>query len=162
MAIDVILVVALVAAAMTTDMMPRMLWSVISLAMTSIVVTLWMFRLDAPIAAVFELSVCACLIPAVFITAIGLTKRLTPEALAVRATEKLKQYWLLPVIVVFVGIVLTQVRIPLDFALPPESGTTSVREVLWLARQLDLVGQIVILLGGGFGVAVLFKDVSNE
>jgi ethanolamine transporter EutH len=34
--------------------------------------------------------------------------------------------------------------------------------VLWYLRRLDLLGQIVILLAGAFGVVMLFKERKNE
>ena len=36
-----------------------------------------------------------------------------------------------------------------------------VREVLWNLRHLDLLGQIIILLGGAFGVVALVKGVQK-
>jgi len=50
----------------------------------------------------------------------------------------------------------------MDFNLPTQPTENDVRIILWNLRQLDLLGQIVILLAGAFGVAVLFKERKNE
>ena len=162
MIVDIILAAALVLAALVTVMVARLIGSVIALAVTSAVVTIAMFRLSSPIAAVFELSVCAGLIPAIFITVIGLTQRLTPEGLSARKKEKLRRFWLLPLIVVFAGMALSQVHVPLDFAAPAAPDGGDVRTVLWIHRHTELLGQIVMLLGGVFGVVALVMESKNE
>ena len=70
----------------------------------------------------FELSVCAGLIPAIFISAISLTRRLTPEGLQDRRREKRRRYGLLPVLVVVAAIALSQAHLPLDFAAAAPAG----------------------------------------
>jgi len=147
-----------VIAALWTVMTTRLLRSVIGLAITSVILTIIMFQLKSPLAAVFELSVCAGLISAIFISSIGLTQRLTDEQLAVRKKERLSKFWLLPVILVLVGVALYQLQIPLDFQLQPAPAEDDVRNIMWNLRHLDLVGQIVILLAGAFGVVALFKE----
>ena len=158
MTINIVLVVVLVVSAVWTVMTTRLLRSVIGLAITSVVLTIIMFQLKSPLAAVFELSVCAGLISAIFISSIGLTQRLTDEQLAVRKKERLSKFWLLPVIVILVGVALYRLHIPFDFNLPPAPAVSDVRNVIWNLRHLDLVGQIIILLAGAFGVVALFKE----
>lgn len=162
MTLDVLLVVLLVLTAMATVMTARLLRSVIGLAATSAVLAVILFRLQSPMAAVFELSVCAGLIPAVFLSAISMTARLSPEGLALRQREKLKQYWALPVLLLLATAVVTQVQLPALPALPAVASAEDVRTVLWNVRQLDLLGQIVVLLGGAFGVVVLVKEYKRE
>jgi NADH-quinone oxidoreductase subunit J len=158
MAINIILGVALVLAAVWTVMTARLLRSVIGLALTSVILTIIMFKLNSPLAAVFELSVCAGLISAIFISCISLTQRLTDEQMATKQKERFSKFWLLPVILVLAGIALYQVHIPLDFHLQAAPTESDVRNIIWNMRHLDLVGQIVILLAGAFGVVALFKD----
>jgi NADH-quinone oxidoreductase subunit J len=158
MRIEVILVIALVLSAMATVMAARLIRAVIGLGLTSVIVAVLMFRLNSPIAAVFELSVCAGLIPAIFITSIGLTRRLTPEALADRQSEKLKRFRYLPFIVVLVGLALSQMGVPTGFAAPSPGSEQDVRIVLWMTRHADLLGQIVVLIGAVFSVVVLVKE----
>jgi NADH-quinone oxidoreductase subunit J len=158
MTINIILGVSLVLAAAWTVMTARLLRSVIGLALTSVILTIIMFRLNSPLAAVFELSVCAGLISAIFISCISLTQRLTDEQMATKQKERFSKFWLLPVILVLAGVALYQVHIPLDFHLQVAPTESDVRNILWNLRHLDLVGQIVILLAGAFGVVALFKD----
>jgi NADH-quinone oxidoreductase subunit J len=158
MTINIILAVALVITAVWTVMTTRLLRSVIGLAVTSVILTIIMFKLDSPLAAVFELSVCAGLISAIFISVIGLTQRMTEDQMVVRRKERLSKFWLLPVILVLVGVALYQLRIPFDFHLQAAPSELDVRNIIWNMRHLDLLGQIVILLAGAFGVVVLFKE----
>ena len=159
--LDIVLLICLVAAAVLTVMTARLLRSAIALALTSAVLTMLMFRMDAPLAGVFELSVCAGLIPAILISTIGLTRRLTPETLEVRRKELLRRFWYLPLIIIVVAIAMTHVSIPMDFPPPPPPAAIGAREVLWNLRHVDLIGQIVILLAGAFGVAVLVKEIKD-
>ncbi len=158
--LDLCLVVALVLAALATVMSVRLLRSVIGLAVTSVLLTVIMFRLNSPLAAVFELSVCAGLIPAIFISTIGLTARTTPDDLAALRRDKLKRYGLLPVILIVAAVALTQVVLP-NVEQTAILGN-SVRQVLWEQRQIDLIGQVVVLLAGALGVVVLVKERRNE
>ena len=157
---DVCLVVALVLSALATVMSVRLIRSVIGLAATSVLLTVIMFHLDSPLAAVFELSVCAGLIPAIFISTIGLTPRTAPEDMGALRRSKLKRYGLLPVILIIVAVALTQVVLP--EVKPTVVASDSVRQVLWAHRQIDLVGQVVVLLAGALGVVVLVKERTNE
>ena len=56
---------------------------------------------------------------------------------------------------------MTHVSIPMDFPPPPPPAAIGAREVLWNLRHVDLIGQIVILLAGAFGVAVLVKEIKD-
>jgi NADH-quinone oxidoreductase subunit J len=158
MTLNIVLIVLLVLTGIWTVMTARLLRSVIGLAVTSVILTIIMFRLDSPLAAVFELSVCAGLISAIFISSIGLTQRLTDEQAATKQKERLTKFWFLPVLLVLVGIVMTQLQIPLDFIKQTAPSENDVRIIMWNMRHLDMLGQIVILLAGAFGVVSLFKD----
>ncbi|HEX7561381.1 MAG TPA: hypothetical protein VF347_04240, partial [Candidatus Humimicrobiaceae bacterium] len=68
------LLIILVIAALMVVFSSRLLLAAISLAATSIMLTLLMFKLNSPIAAVFELSICAGLITVIFITTISFVK----------------------------------------------------------------------------------------
>lgn len=184
-AIHIVLLVVLVLSALGTVMTSNLLRAAIALAGTSSTLAILMYMLGAPYAAVFELSVCAGLIPAIFISAISLTRRLTPAGEEVRRRARIKTLWLLPVIVILVGVAMTQVKlsaadVKLSPTTPPAPATTTapataispasqpasrpatVQEVLWKTRHVDLLGQVVILLGGAFGVVVLLKEIKRD
>jgi len=159
MTINIILGVLLVLAAVWTVMTARVLRSVIGLAVTSVILTIIMFKLNSPLAAVFELSVCAGLISAIFISCISLTQRMTEEQAATRLKERFSMFWLLPVILVLAGVALYQLHLTPDLSLQQAAPIeTDVRNILWNLRHLDILGQIIILIAGAFGVVALFKD----
>lgn len=141
-----------------TIMTTRLLRAVIGLALTSVLISAMMFRLDSPIAAVFELSVCAGLISVIFFTTISFTQRLTPERYRMRKRERITKFWILPVAAVVIVVLLLQHKVKPDFAIPVTVPGGDVRDVMWNLRHLDIFGQIAVLLTGVFGVAVLFKD----
>jgi NADH-quinone oxidoreductase subunit J len=160
--IHLILLVALVLSAIWTVMTARLLRAAIGLALTSAILTVLMFQLGSPLAAVFELSVCAGLISAIFISTISLTQRVTAEDLVTRQKEKLSKFWFLPLLLLAVGVILYSIKFTLNIVLPAPPAENDVRNILWNLRHLDLLGQIVILLAGAFGVVTLFKEWKNE
>jgi NADH-quinone oxidoreductase subunit J len=156
---DIFLLVCLIMSALWTVMTRSLIRCAIGLALTSCVLTIYMFRLQAPLAAVFELSVCAGLISVLFIATISLTEPLTLEEKSQLKKEKFLRYWYLPVILVGVGVVLSFVHVGHGpFLMPVPEVVKDVRSVLWNVRQLDLWGQIIILLAGVFGVVILLKE----
>jgi len=135
-----------------------LLKAAIGLALASAVLTVLMFLLGAPMAAVFELSVCAGLITVVFVSTISLTKPISEKAEEEREREHLKFSWILPLILLAIGLALKFVPFAFDFNLPPAALNNDFRSVLWNTRLLDILGQITIILAGVFGVIILFKE----
>ena len=132
----------------------------IGLALASVMLSATLFGLDSPLAAVFELSVCAGLITVVIVSAISLTERHSKEEMVRLAKERIKRYWPLPWILLGCAAALLSARVDFQIAMPVFGGNppASVREVLWTQRSADLFGQIIIILTGIFGVVVLFKE----
>lgn len=158
--VDIVILVCLVLSAAWAVLSPRLLRAVVALALASICVTLALFRLDSPLAAVFELSVCAGLISAVFISTISLSAIETEQSVQAARKERIRRYWYLPPLLVLVGVAMTQLVWPAVPELPVQG--PDVREVLWNQRHLDLFGQIAVLLAGAFGVVVLFKPTKER
>jgi NADH-quinone oxidoreductase subunit J len=158
MTLDIVILLALILAALWTVMTRSLLRSAIGLALVSAILTILLFRFDSPLAAVFELSVCSGLISVVFISTISLTEPMTMKEVIKHMKDRLTRFWYLPFIVVIVGTALSLLDIRLDIKVPPPEIQKDVREVLWNMRQLDLIGQVTILLAGVFGVAILFKE----
>lgn len=158
--LDIVILVCLVLAAAWAVLSPRLLRAVIGLALASICVTLALFRLDSPLAAVFELSVCAGLISAVFISTISLSALETEQSVEAAKKERIRRYWYLPPLLVLVGVAVTQIAWPTMPTVAPVGA--GVREVLWTQRHLDLFGQIAVLLAGAFGVVVLFMPATKQ
>lgn len=159
---DYVLLTAMVAASAWTVMTRSLLKSTIGLAFTSAIITIIMFRLDSPLAAVFELSVCTGLITAVFVSTISLVKPLTHKEIEKISKDRIKRFWLLPVIMMVAGTMLIFLDIPADLKMPAKAIELDVRNVLWNSRQIDIFGQIVVLLAGVFGIVLLFKEVRKR
>jgi NADH-quinone oxidoreductase subunit J len=158
--IDIVILTCLVLAAIWAVLSPRLLRAVIALAVASICVTVALFRLDSPLAAVFELSVCSGLISAIFISTISLSALETDESVQHAQEERIRRYWFLVPLLVLVGVAVTHIELP---AMPEIAvNGAGVREVLWTERHLDLLGQITVLLAGAFGVVVLFKETRKK
>lgn len=157
-----ILLIILVIASLWTVMTRSLLKASLGLAVTSAIVAIMLFRLDSPLAGVFELSVCAGLITAVFISAISLMKPLTYKETVKLAQKRLKRYLPLPIIIIIAGFILSKSTLPSGFNIPAEAIKEDVRNVLWDLRPMDLFGQMVIVLAGVFGTVILFKEIKKK
>jgi NADH-quinone oxidoreductase subunit J len=140
----------------------RLIRAVVGLAITSVMLSIIMFRLNSPLAAVFELSVCAGLISVIFVTTVSFTQRLTQDRLRTRMKQHFAKFWLLPIIIVIAAALLYTYTKPADFAALPPVQNENVRYTLWNKRHLDLLGQVAALLVAAVGVVVLFKERKNE
>lgn len=158
MTVNIAILICLILAGLWTVMTRSLLRSALGLALTSIVLTVLMFRLDSPLAAVFELSVCSGLISVLFISTISLTEPMSRQETLKHMKARLARFWYLPLVLIGAGTALSLVKMPLDFTFAARETMHDVRQVLWQVRQLDLVGQIIILLSGVFGVTILFKE----
>ena len=160
--IDELILFLLAASALWTVMTRSLLRSAIGLALTSAMLAILMFRLNNPFAAVFELSVCAGLISALFFCIITITEPLTPEKVREEAGARFGRFQYLPVIVLIVGVVLRVMTVKLDVKIPALEEIADVRYYLWAYRQIDLIGQIIILLCGVFGIVILLKELKKK
>jgi len=157
MYLDVIMLVLMVVCALWAVIAPNLLKAAIGLAVTSAILAIIMFRLNAQLAAVFELSVCAGLITVVFISVISLTHPMAESDANVRTV--LRRFAFLPLLVLIVAVVFGMLDLKPDFSsLPAMAPEGDMRVVLWGQRQLDLFAQVVVLLTGIFGVVVLLKE----
>ena len=139
-----------------------LLRSALFLALTSALLSMAMFTMGAPLAAVFELSVCGGLILVLFISIIVMTKRMPEEEKLAHRNERLERFKYLPVLIIIAGLILWFTYVPLNFPEHNMIEMADVRHVLWDMRRLDLIGQIVVMLAGVFGVLVLFKGDNND
>jgi len=160
--LDISILGGLVLVALYTVMTSSLLRAGIGLALTSAVLTVIMYRFNAPLAAIFELSVCAGLIPVIFITVISLTKPLKKEEAIEEGRNKMTRFWPLPAVVAIVFAILLTANIKLNIALPSVEMEADARQIIWNVRRLDLIGQILILLTGAFGILILFKEAKKK
>ena len=154
MVLQTALLIGLVIFSVLAILLKDLLKSAISLALASLVLGIIFFRMGAPYAGVFEISVVAGLITVLFILTIALTK----------SGEEVRESRLANVVfpIVFVAFLAIDAlvmkglmgKIP-ALATGAEAGTFG--EVLWKGRTLDLVGQIAVILAGVFAVLALFR-----
>ncbi|HVO77115.1 MAG TPA: hypothetical protein VMT60_03935, partial [Candidatus Bathyarchaeia archaeon] len=102
-ATSIILLAILLAASIWTVMVSDLILSAIGLAVTSAILTLVLFHLGGPLAAVFELSVCAGLITVVFVATISLTRAGSCEDARWERLGILKRFVWLPLLLAVVG-----------------------------------------------------------
>ena len=162
MIINIVLLFAMTISALWAVMARSLLKGTIGLALTSAIITILMFKLNAPLAAVFELSVCAGLITVIFVSAISLTKPLTHKEIICASRDRIKRFIYLPVIIVIAAVVLYYLKIPNYFEKAVMGNTAiDVRAILWGIRHFDLFGQIALMIVGALGVVILFKETSK-
>ncbi|MDD2679782.1 MAG: hypothetical protein PHO03_03150 [Candidatus Omnitrophica bacterium] len=158
MSLDLLIYLALTIAALWTVMTRSLLRSAIGLALVSAILTIIIFRLNAPLAGVFELSVCAGLIPVLFVSVVSLTQPYTHQEIIERMKSMFTRFRFLPLIVIAVGLALGLLSLKPETSLPLPADGKDVRFVLWHLRRFDLLGQMIVLLTGVFGVVILFKE----
>ena len=149
-------------AVMATDILK----SALALALTSVFLSVIIFLLGSPLAAVFELSVCAGLITVVFISAISMVRpegHTRGEDLALRKRRRLKKYAPLPFLLCVACLCITlwsssRIDLPAIQFADAVSSPRTLFEVMWDERRVDLAGQAIMILVGVFGVVVLFKE----
>jgi len=163
MMLDIVLLMVMVIAAVWSVMARSLLKAAIGLAIVSVIITIFMFKFNASLAGVFELSVCTGLITVIFLSTIGLTKPMTHKQILEFSKDRARRYGLLPVLVVLAGsLAIGLLNVPFGFTLVQKASQADVRTVLWNLRHLDLFGQIIILLAGGFGAVILFKEIKED
>jgi NADH-quinone oxidoreductase subunit J len=165
MTILILLLAGMVVSAAICVMIRNLIHAAIMLAITSAILSIAMFVLNAPLAAVFELSVCSGLITVIFISAITMTTTHTKEELAAKAKARRRRFALLPVVLIAVFVLLCAVIWPhVDNSL--KAGITQagakVQDIIWNKRQIDILGQIVIILIGVFAVVIFFKESEKK
>ncbi len=158
----IVLLAGLVLSAMVCILFKDILKAAIAMAVTSAILAFIMYMLKAPLAAVFELSVCAGLITVIFISAISMTKLQTKAEVAQIKKERRRRYVYLPVLLIVLTAAALFIIWPHLNALIPykevHGEPVANLQILWDKRLVDLLGQIVIVIAGVFGVLIFFKE----
>ena len=154
MIVQTALLIGLVLFSVLAILLRDLLKSAISLAAASLLLGVVFFRMNAPYAGVFEISVVAGLITVLFILTIALTKA------GDEVRESRVVNWVFPlffiVFIIIDALVMKGLlqKIP---ALASGAETGTFGDVLWKGRTFDLVGQIAVILAGVFAVLALFR-----
>ena len=119
-----------------------------------------MYLLGSVWAGIFELSVCAGLITVVFISAISLSN--TDKEDLPRLYEDAKRMAALPAVLIICGVILILIVAKTSFMLPAAVPAVEMadtfREIFWNQRQVDIWGQVIVVLTGALTVVALFKE----
>jgi NADH-quinone oxidoreductase subunit J len=130
------------------------------LALLSVSVSVAMFNMGAPWAAVFELSVCAGLITVLFA---GTASMLGKGSKYAQNERKFMRF--LPLGLLVFGICLWFISYPYAALLVPSSASEAapvpVGDIIWQLRYKDLIGQICIFLAGALMVKTFFGSRKN-
>jgi NADH-quinone oxidoreductase subunit J len=141
-------------------MLRSLIKSAIALAGASAMLAIIMYTLDSVWAAIFELSVCSGLVTVIFISAISLSN--TDKQDLAGLYEDTKRMALLPAILIISGVVLVLIAAAspaiLPAAAPAAETVDTFREILWTHRQVDIWGQVIVVLAGALTVVALFKE----
>jgi NADH:ubiquinone oxidoreductase subunit 6 (subunit J) len=133
--------------------------SAISLAVASLLLGIIFFRMSAPYAGVFEISVVAGLITVLFMLTIALTKAEGD----VRESRVVKlAFPLFFVIFILIDVLVMKSLLQKIPALPETVEKGTFGDVLWKQRTFDLVGQLAVILAGVFSVLALFRKRDKD
>jgi NADH:ubiquinone oxidoreductase subunit 6 (subunit J) len=159
MALDIVLLTGLTLAAALAIMAKDLIKAAIALAVSSLLLGIVFFRMNAPFAGVFEISVVAGLITVLFILTIALTKT------DGEVQESKKALWVFPlffVLFVAVDALVMKGLTSKIAALPAAPETGAFGDVLWKQRTFDLIGQLAVILSGVFAVLALFRKRDKD
>ena len=154
MIVQTALLIGVVIFSVLAIVLKDLLKSAIALAVASLLLGIIFFRMNAPYAGVFEISVVAGLITVLFVLTIALTK--TDE----EVRESRLVNWVFPL--VFIAFIVIDALVMKGLlgkvpALASGAESGSFGEVLWRTRTYDLDGQIAVILAGVFSVLALFR-----
>ena len=163
---NLVLLIMMLMAALWTVISRSLLKATIGLALTSAIISVLIFRMNSPIAAVFELSVCTGLMTVIFVATISLTKPLTHKEVEELSRNRIKRFWYLPLIIVAAAAAIffffSKMKNDVGMTAPVTAPGHDVRYILWSLRQLDLFGQIIIIVAGALGVVILFEERNKD
>jgi len=159
MSVQILLLIGLVLFSVAAVLLKDLIKAAICLAAASLVLGILFFRMGAPYAGAFEISVVAGLITVLFMLTIALTKTGGDVAESKLATVAFPLFFILFLVV---DVIVTKNLVQKIVALPaaPEAGAFG--EVLWKQRTLDLVGQVCIIFAGVLAVLALFRKRSKD
>ncbi len=154
MTFQIILLVAMLLASAAAILAKDLLKAAIALAVSSLLLGIIFFRMGAPYAGVFEISVVAGLITVLFMLTIALTKQDDD----VRESKTVKIIF--PLFFIVFALIDIMVMRGILAGVPTLEAAAEVGtfgDVLWKERSFDLIGQLAIILAGVFAVLALFR-----
>lgn len=150
---DLLIVAALLMCAFQAVRGTRLLIAALWLAGASALAALMMFRLGAPEVAVIELSVGAGLVTVLFVFAINIAGEEPPVAL--RSLVPAPFAWLVTLAAVGLGVAMVLPNMRTEAA---PATVERFATVLWEQRSLDVLLQVVLIIGGVLAVLGLLAE----
>ncbi len=162
MTIHLVLTVLLIVCAFYTVLAKSLLKMAMGLAATSAALTIILYTMNSPLAAVFELSICAGLITVVFISVISLTEPGSPKEQEQGEPQHYARY--LPMVALALLIAWVLNTSFADGSFPVSHGLPQIdfRKALWGLRRTDILGLLAMMFAGIYGVIVLFKELRHD
>lgn len=162
MNITTVLLLLLVLFGFYTVLSKSLLKMAIGLALVSATLTALLFTMNSPLAAVFELSVCAGLITVVFVSVISLTQPASPQEQQKGEVNHYSRFFPMVILVLLMAWAAQSVfndnPVPVFHTLSGQD----IRHTLWSLRRTDVFGQLAAMFAGIYGVIVLFKGMKND
>jgi len=159
MTLQILLLTGLILFSILAILSRNLLRSAISLAVASLLLGIIFFRMNAPYAGVFEISVVAGLITVLFILTIALTKGESD----VRESNLVRIVFpLFFVVFIIIDVLVMKSLVQKIPALPGSADQGTFGDVLWKQRTFDLIGQLAIILAGVFSVLALFRKRDKD
>jgi NADH-quinone oxidoreductase subunit J len=154
MIVETALLVGLVLFSALALFLRDLIRAAVCLAVASLFLGIVFFRLGAPYAGVFEISVVAGLITVLFILTIALTK--PGEEVQESRTARLVFPLFFVAFLIIDALVMKGLINKLPAVASADPGAT-FSDVLWKGRTLDLVGQVAVIFAGVFSVLALLR-----
>jgi NADH:ubiquinone oxidoreductase subunit 6 (subunit J) len=161
MVLQIILLGGLVLFSILAILARDLIKSAISLALASLCLGIIFFRMNAPYAGVFEISVVAGLITVLFILTIALTKA-EGDVRESKAALLIFPLFFVAFLVLDILVMKSLMSKVPALAGTPEAAGLKFGEVLWRQRTFDLVGQVLVILAGVFAVLALFRKRNKD
>jgi NADH-quinone oxidoreductase subunit J len=156
---QILLLTGLVLFSILAIMSRDLIKSAISLALASLLLGIVFFRMGAPYAGVFEISVVAGLITVLFILTIALTKAEGDVRESKLPKLVFPLFFVVFILIDFFVMKGLLQKIP---ALPETAEQGTFGDVLWKQRTFDLIGQLAVILAGVFSVLALFRKRNKD
>jgi uncharacterized MnhB-related membrane protein len=151
--VDLLIVAAMLTCAFQAVRGTRLLIAALWLAGASALAAIMMFRLGAPEVAVIELSVGAGLVTVLFVFAINIAGEEPPVAL--RSLVPTPVAWAVALCAVGLGAAMALPNLRVE---APLGQSDRFATVLWEHRSLDVLLQVVLLIGGVLAVLGLLAQ----
>ncbi|MCX7705810.1 MAG: hypothetical protein N2115_06085 [bacterium] len=136
-----------------------MLKAVLCLLISSVFLGIIFFKLNAPYAGVFEISVVAGLIVVLFILTVSITG--PQDTVSEPNVHLLVFFVLLSIFLYAINIAIIKMfacdKIPIS-----SKDYFSLGEALWIGRTFDMIGQICVIFSGVFVLLLILSRRKND